>query len=181
MLSGDIFRPNWRSQGNGRTTVLSVWYRFYKLKFLKYIQRYKSFCKGQDIRTIPFHWFHQGRIYGVGPGGPGPSFVRGFFFLNFQHYMFNKESRYLLILSVQNALDCISENFNLKNFPAGAYARNSLEKYAFRSPPYCHCISYLQAPSITKSSVPPSARARGAPKFLLPLPLLTPATQANVL
>ena len=48
--------------------------------------------------------------------------------------MFNKESRYLLILSFQNALDCISENFNLKNFPAGAYARNSLEKSAFRSP-----------------------------------------------
>ena len=29
--------------------------------------------------------------------------------------MFNTESRNLLNLSVQNALDCISENFNLKN------------------------------------------------------------------
>ena len=29
--------------------------------------------------------------------------------------MFNTESRHLLNLSVQNALDCISENFNLKN------------------------------------------------------------------
>ena len=31
--------------------------------------------------------------------------------------MFNMESRHLLNLSVQNALDCILENFNLKNFP----------------------------------------------------------------
>ena len=30
--------------------------------------------------------------------------------------MFNMESRHLLNLSVQNALDCISKNFNLKNF-----------------------------------------------------------------
>ena len=48
--------------------------------------------------------------------------------------MFNMESRHLLNLSVQNALDCISENFNLKNFPGGACARNSLEKCAVRSP-----------------------------------------------
>ena len=33
-----------------------------------------------------------------------------------------------------NALDCISENFNLKNFLGGACARNSLEKCAVRSP-----------------------------------------------
>ena len=32
-----------------------------------------------------------------------------------------------------NALDCISENFNLKNFLGGACARNSLEKCAVRS------------------------------------------------
>ena len=31
----------------------------------------------------------------------------------FRHYMFNMESRHLLNSSVQNALDCISENFNL--------------------------------------------------------------------
>ena len=31
--------------------------------------------------------------------------------------MFNMEPTHLLNLSVQNALDCISENFNLKNFP----------------------------------------------------------------
>ena len=31
----------------------------------------------------------------------------------FRHYMFNMESRRLLNSSVQNALDCISENFNL--------------------------------------------------------------------
>ena len=52
----------------------------------------------------------------------------------FQHYIFNMESRHLLNLSVQNALDCISENFNLKNFPGVACAR--LEKCAVsvRSP-----------------------------------------------
>ena len=44
------------------------------------------------------------------------------------------ESTYLLNLSVQNALDFISENFNLKNFLGGACARNSLEKCAVRSP-----------------------------------------------
>ena len=48
--------------------------------------------------------------------------------------MFNMESRRLLNLSVQNALDCISENFNLKYFPGGACARNSLEECAVRSP-----------------------------------------------
>ena len=48
--------------------------------------------------------------------------------------MFDKKSRHLLDLSVQNALDCISENFNHKYFPGGACARNSLEKCAVRSP-----------------------------------------------
>ena len=47
--------------------------------------------------------------------------------------MFNMESRHLLNLSIQNALDCTSENFNLKNFPGGACARNSLEKCAVHS------------------------------------------------
>ena len=48
--------------------------------------------------------------------------------------MFNMESRHLLNLSVQKALDCISENFNLKNFPRKACTRNSLEKCAVCSP-----------------------------------------------
>ena len=43
--------------------------------------------------------------------------------------MLNMDSRHLLNLSVQNALDFISENFNL-NFPGEACARNSLEKCA---------------------------------------------------
>ena len=47
--------------------------------------------------------------------------------------MFNVESRHLLSVGVQNALDCISENFNLKNFPGEASARNSLENCACRS------------------------------------------------
>ena len=48
--------------------------------------------------------------------------------------MFNMESRHLLNLSAQNALDHIAENFNLKNFLGGACARNSLEKCAVSSP-----------------------------------------------
>ena len=48
--------------------------------------------------------------------------------------MFNMEYRHLLNLSVRNALDYISENVNLKNFPSGACARNPLEKFAVRSP-----------------------------------------------
>ena len=40
----------------------------------------------------------------------------------------------MLNLSVQKALDCISENFNLKTFPGGACARISLEKCAVRNP-----------------------------------------------
>ena len=48
--------------------------------------------------------------------------------------MFNMESRHLLNLSVQNALDHIAENFNLKNFLGGACSRNSLEKCTVRSP-----------------------------------------------
>ena len=53
----------------------------------------------------------------VDPGGPGPPFCPGIFsFVNVCR-MFNMESRHLLNLSVQNALGCILENFNLKNFP----------------------------------------------------------------
>ena len=48
--------------------------------------------------------------------------------------MFNMESMHLLNLSVQNALEHIAENFNLKNFLGGACARNSLEMCAVRSP-----------------------------------------------
>ena len=48
--------------------------------------------------------------------------------------MFNMESRHLLNLSVQNALDHTAENFNLKNFLGGACARNSLEKCTVRNP-----------------------------------------------
>ena len=50
---------------------------------------------------------------GVGPGGPAPPppFCPGFFsFVNVCR-MFNMESRHLLNSSVQNAPDCISENF----------------------------------------------------------------------
>ena len=42
-------------------------------------------------------------------------------------------------ICIQNVLDCISENFNLKKFPRGACAQNSLEKCAVRSPDGCYC------------------------------------------
>ena len=64
--------------------------------------------------------------------------------------MFNMESKHLLNLSVQNALDCISENFNLKHFPGRACARISLEKCAVRSTislgPLYHKILHLPLP-----------------------------------
>ena len=43
-------------------------------------------------------------------------------------------SRHLLNLRVQNALEYISDNFNLKNFRGLACARNSLEKCVVCSP-----------------------------------------------
>ena len=78
----------------------------------------------------------------------------------FQHYMFNMESRDLLNLSVQNALDCILENFNLKNFPGGACARNSLEKCAVHSPDgryraHIATVYYIFRPPLSQN--PPSA------------------------
>ena len=74
------------------------------------------------------------------------------------------ESRHLLNLSVQNALDCISENFNLKNFPGGARARNSLEKSVVRSPDRRYraliaTVYYISRPHLSQN--PPSAP--GAP------------------
>ena len=78
----------------------------------------------------------------------------------FQHYMFNMESRHLLNLSAQNALDCISENFNVKNFPRGACARNSLEKYVDRSPDGRYRLHIATVHYISRSPLsqnPPSA------------------------
>ena len=74
--------------------------------------------------------------------------------------MSNMESRHLLNLSVQNVLDCISENFNLKNFPGGAFARNSLEKRSVRSPDGCYCahittVHYISRPPLSQN--PPFA------------------------
>ena len=70
------------------------------------------------------------------------------------------ESRHLLNLSVQNALDCISQNFNLKNFPGGACARDSLEKCAVCSPDgrylaYIATAYYISRPPLSQN--PPSA------------------------
>ena len=119
---------------------------------------------------------------GLRPPPPHP-FCPGFFsFVNVCR-MFNMESRHLLNSSVQNAPDCISENFNLKNLPGGAcaypgcqrllsHARKTSGTHGSMRPklltkvhrshswwalsrPYCHCILFLWAPSITKPSVRP--------------------------
>ena len=68
----------------------------------------------------------RGRLRGPPPPPP--------LFCGLLNILFNMESRHLLNLSVQNVLDCTSENFNLENFPAGACARNSIEKCIVRSP-----------------------------------------------
>ena len=76
------------------------------------------------------------------------------------HVQYDMESRHLLNSSVQNALDCISENFNLKNFPGGACARNSVEKCAVRSPDgrcgaHIATLCYISRPPLSQN--PPSA------------------------
>ena len=72
--------------------------------------------------------------------------------------MFNMVSRHLLNVSVQIALDCISENCNLKSFSGGACPRISLEKCAARSPDgryraHIATVCYISRPPLTKSSV----------------------------
>ena len=69
-------------------------------------------------------------------GGPRPP---PFWFIKIQNYMFKMESGHLLDLSIQNTLDCISENFNLKNFHGGVCTRTSLEKCPARSPDRLYC------------------------------------------
>ena len=74
--------------------------------------------------------------------------------------MLNIESRHLLNLSVQNALDCISEDCSLKNFPGGAYALNSLEKCAVRNSDgryYAHIATVYYISRAPLSQNPPSA------------------------
>ena len=64
------------------------------------------------------------------------------------------ESRHLLNLSLQNALDYISDNFNLKNFRGRARARNSVEKCVVRSPDG-HYRPHIIRPPLSQK--PPSA------------------------
>ena len=64
------------------------------------------------------------------------------------------ESRHLLNLRVQNALEYISDNFNLKNFRGLACARNSLEKCVVRSPDGRYRPHIIRPPL---SQNPPSA------------------------
>ena len=67
---------------------------------------------------------------------------------------------HLLDLSVQNALDYISESFNFKNFSGGECPRTPLESRALGAPDgryrvHIATILYLSAPSNTKSSIRP--------------------------
>ena len=80
--------------------------------------------------------------------------------------MFNIESRHLLELSFQNALDCISENFNLENFHGGACTWTSLEKCAPCSPDGRYCahnatVYYISRPPLSKNPL----SAPGAPCY----------------
>ena len=73
--------------------------------------------------------------------------------------MFKMKSRHLLNLSIQNALDCISENFNLKNFPGAACAQNSLENGTIHCPNGHYCthiatVYYISRPPLSQN--PPS-------------------------
>ena len=73
--------------------------------------------------------------------------------------MFNIESRHLPNLSVQNVLKRISENSNLKNFPGGACARNSLEKCAVRGPDgryraHIATVYYISRPLLPQNPPP---------------------------
>ena len=70
--------------------------------------------------------------------------------------MFNMESRHLLNLSVQIALDFISENFNLKSFSGGACPRIAPEKCAARSPDgryraYIATVYYISRPHLSQN------------------------------
>ena len=70
--------------------------------------------------------------------------------------MFNMESRHLFNSSVQNAVDCLSDNFNLKTFPGGAWARNSLEKCVVPSPDGCYrahiaFVYYISRPPLSQN------------------------------
>ena len=78
------------------------------------------------------------------------------------------ESGHSLNLNVQNALDCISENFNLKNVPVGACTRNSIKKCAVCSDDVRHrahtaTVYYVSRPPLSQNS--PSARAHCPRKF----------------
>ena len=68
----------------------------------------------------------------------------------------------MLNLSVQNAIDCISENVNLKNFPGEECARIFQEKCAVRNPnrryrAHIVTVYYISWPPLSQN--PPSAPA----------------------
>ena len=91
----------------------------------------------------------------VPPPHPPPPFVWEFVFFNISALGCIFSTWHLLNLSVQNALDCISQNFNLENFPGGTYARISLEKCAVRNPdwryrPHIVTVYYISWPPLSQ-------------------------------
>ena len=110
-------------------------------------------CALAAIASAPACWHHKALITSL-------TIITPVVYQILQHYMFNMESRHLLNKSIQNALNCISENFNLKNFPGGGYARTSLEKCAVRCPDggyraHIASVYYISRPPLWQNS--PSA------------------------
>ena len=67
----------------------------------------------------------------VGPGGPGLPFCPGIFFFRKRVSDVQYGIQAFAKFNLQNALDCISENLNLKNFPGRECARNSQKSAPF--------------------------------------------------
>ena len=64
--------------------------------------------------------------------------------------------------TVQNALDCNAEKFNLENFYRGAHTRTFLEKYAAHSPGGHYCahngtVYYISRPPLSQNLSAPGA------------------------
>ena len=95
-----------------------------------------------------------------GPRVPGLPFCPGNFFFRKRVTDVQYGIQAFAKFNLQNALDCISENFNLKNFPGRACARNSQKKCTVRSPDERYCahiatVYYISRPPLSQN--PPSS------------------------
>ena len=95
----------------------------------------------------------------VGPGGPGLPFCPGIFFFRKRVSDVQYGIQAFAKFNLQNALDCISENLNLKNFP-GRERPKLTKKCTVRSPDERYCahiaiVYYISRPPLSQN--PPSA------------------------